>query len=206
MDKRFYVYLLLLLGLAGCGKQKQKVSRGAAGSQAAGSARVSKYDDQIGAFVLEDDTDFDIFGEDAGAGAKQLKAEADQFAWQELEDVDQENGQVIQFEYDSDEIQPSERNKLKKNAKEAKQAVSVGAIVLIEGHACLISHSEVYNTALSHRRAENVAKEYQKLGIPRKNMKIVGRGASKAICFDDEKEAQSVNRRAETKFVYSNID
>ncbi|HJM69224.1 MAG TPA: OmpA family protein [Candidatus Babeliales bacterium] len=205
MNNRFYVYMLLLLGLAGCGKQKREISRGT-DPQSAGSAKISKYDDQIGAFVLEDDADFDIFGDDATAETKQLQAEADQFAWQELEDFDQEDGHVVQFEYDSEEIQPSERHKVKKNAKEAKQAISAGATVLVEGHSCLISHTEVYNTALSQRRGENVAREYQKAGIPRKKMKVVGRGASKAICFDDDKQAQSVNRRAETKFVYSDMD
>jgi outer membrane protein OmpA-like peptidoglycan-associated protein len=206
VKKYVFLYALLLLGLAGCGKKGGDSGRSfdkSGQALASTSARVSKYDDKIGAFVLEDDADFDIFGESPQSGDHQMQAEADQFVWQELEDVDQEEGHPVYFAYDSDEISPAELQKIKKNAKDAKVAISAGATVLVEGHSCLISHSEVYNTALSQRRAERVAQEYQKLRIPRKHMKVVGRGASKAVCFDDDKEAQSVNRRTETRLIYT---
>ena len=209
MKKYILVGILIMLGLGGCGKQQtaKGPSKHRAGEVDNQSHRVSKYDEDIGAFVLEDDADFDIFGDDAGvAGENQPSQSGDPFSWHSLDDADCEDGQTVYFDYDSDELQPSERSKVRKNAKEAKQSISAGATVLIEGHSCLISHSEVYNTALSQRRAERIAKEYQKLGVPRKVMKVVGRGASKAVCFDDNKDAQSVNRRVETKLCYGESD
>lgn len=199
--KKFgFLVIIALVLITGCGKRSSGPSMA---DNAGMSHKMSKYDESIGAFVLEDDSDFDLFGDQGPEAEQKKEAEIDQFAWQELEDLDQEEGHIVYFDYDSEDILPSERSKLKKNAKEAKQAVSAGATVLVEGHSCLIAHSEVYNTALSQRRAERVAREYTRLGVPRGKMKVVGRGASRAVCFDEEREAQAVNRRVETKMVYT---
>lgn len=207
MVKKFsLLVIIVLIGLSGCGKQASRKSGSSLSASNNISSRMSKYDESIGAFVLEDPKDYDLFGEEEKEETGG-KTEIEPFAWQELDDLDQEEGHILYFEYDSDEVLPTERAKLKKNAKEAKQALSAGAtiilIILIEGHACLIAHSEVYNTALSQRRAEQVAREYARLGVPRSKMKVVGRGASRAVCFDEKMDAQAVNRRVETKMVYT---
>ena len=101
-------------------------------------------------------------------------------------------------------MSPAERKKLKANIEDAKEAIKEGAMVLLEGHSCLITHSEVYNTALSQRRADRVAQEYLKAGIPAKKMKVVGRGSSMVVCRDEGKDAQGVNRRVVTKYIYIN--
>ena len=193
-----YLALILLVLVGACGKKSKRQDPV---DNRPVSERMSTYDEDVGAFVLEDDADYDIFGnEEPALGAAASQA----LDWTELENADQDEGEIVYFAYDSDSLSPAERKKLKANIEDAKEAIKEGAMVLLEGHSCLITHSEVYNTALSQRRADRVAQEYLKAGIPAKKMKVVGRGSSMVVCRDEGKDAQGVNRRVVTKYIYIN--
>jgi outer membrane protein OmpA-like peptidoglycan-associated protein len=211
MNKLYFAALSIVLILSGCGVKKTTKNQASSNKGAVASVSKSpiksKYDEKVGAFVLEDDADYDLFDESAESVVQQVRGSSkteEQFAWQELEEENQEELQTVYFDYDNDAVRSSEQGKIQENVKQALTAVKSGAEVLIDGHACLYSPvgGEVYNTALSQRRAMRVAKEYKKLGVPENKMKVVGRGSSQAICFDESKEAQAVNRRATTSLIY----
>lgn len=168
------------------------------------------YDEEVGAFVLEDDVDHDLF--DSASDAKKkttVKKEAvtqsgdldDSWAWQELDE--EQPTEVIHFDYDHADIRKDQEQLVRYDARLAKLACEDGATIVIEGHSCLITRSQIYNQALSQRRADTIKREFVRLGVPAKCLKAVGRGTSMVITRADGKQAQAPNRRVEVKFIYA---
>jgi outer membrane protein OmpA-like peptidoglycan-associated protein len=199
--KRFiYIFPILLL-LSGCFKKKQvavstlEVKKQDANWQKVGSA--AKFDDDVDEFFLEDDEDGNVFDVSSSG---QLAID------QELEmatlPLNEQSAEVIQFDFDRTEINPEEKEKIGRNAEHAKDILkdNPDAVVVVDGHSCKIAKNQTYNYMISQERAENVAKEYVKKGISREKVKPVGHGSSELLTNSEGKEAQSVNRRAETHF------
>lgn len=171
------------------------------------------YDDDAGAFVLDDDADYDVFdtkkpaakkadGADSTADAATKKDESsdDSWAWEELDE--EQPTKIVNFEYDSAQIRPEEEPKVRYNAELAKFACKDGSTVVIEGHSCLITRSQEYNQVLSQRRADRVKSEFKKLGVDQNCLKSVGRGTSQLLTRAEGKLGQAPNRRVEVKFVH----
>lgn len=201
MRKYLAVFILLSLIFPACihrkgtGKSAKKVHKYESES------RSGTYDEDLGAFVLEDEADYDLFEEaEAKTDAKKFETEDDLWAWEDL-DEDQP-AETIYFDFDESKIKNDQKPVLKYNAGLIKLACEDGAEIVLEGHSCLITRSQMYNQALSQRRADAVKKELIKLGAPKKCLKAVGRGTSQLITKAEGKEAQAPNRRVEIKFKY----
>ncbi len=113
------------------------------------------------------------------------------------------NIEIIRFDFDKTSIKPEEKIKVEHNAQSTKKALHEcpEAEVICDGHACKITRSEAYNHAISQERAEEIKKAYVKGGIEASKVKAVGHGATKLITDAPGKEAQSPNRRVETKVI-----
>lgn len=197
--------LALIVTLPGCLRRKKAATPttvvAATKNVDKKGARKRVYDEELGAFVLEDDADFDVFNQPEEG--KMAVAEAnDELAWEQIEAAN-EDVEVINFNYDSTEILPSEQPKVAKNAAYIKQelAKKPQANVAVCGHSCKLAKSEMYNNNIAQRRAEKLAKEYQKQGVPAKKIKAVGRGATQPVETRDGETFQKVNRRAETSVI-----
>lgn len=166
------------------------------------------YDEEVGAFILEDDAEKDVFSQEKSAakqGAapveKQIREDLDDtWAWQELDE--EQSTEVIRFNYDSAAVRPDQASAIRYDAHLAQEACKDGATVVIEGHSCLITRSQQYNQALSQKRANVVRERLMSMGVPAACMKAVGRGTSQLVTHAEGKEGQAPNRRVEIKFIY----
>lgn len=221
--KRFFAVILLMsvIFLPSCIKKttvKQikptAVTQQQAPTVKSASAQVDKekagaYDEDLGAYVLEDEAEKDLFdaadtkvkstGVEKPAD-KAKKLSDDSWAWQELDE--DSSAEVVHFDFDRSEIRKDQEPLVKYNAQLAKLAVADGATIIIEGYSCLITRSQLYNQALSQRRADAIKNIFIKFGVPANSIKAVGRGTSNLITKAPGKEAQAPNRRVEVKFLY----
>ncbi len=151
-------------------------------------------------FVLEEDSNFNAF-DDSKPSVSNIENTND-LDWSEVEENlnNEAKTGTVQFEYNSSKIKQSEEDKIRKNTKTIKEKLAKNkkAKVLVKGHSCKIAKNKEYNYALSQERAHKVAKVYEKEGIPHKNVKSVGYGATMLLTDKDGMEEQSINRRAET--------
>jgi len=210
--------LLLSLLMPACVRKKSGSHVSAQKTQEYGKdfGKASTYDENVGAFVLEDDAQHDIFSEATDTGKGETKAETDitkktetqakkselddAWAWQELDE--EQPTKIIHFDYDSAKIRADQETDVRYDAQLAITACKEGAKIIVEGFSCLITRSEIYNQALSQKRANAVKKRLIKLGVPAKCIKAVGRGTSCLITHEEGKQAQAANRRVEVKFIY----
>lgn len=192
--------LALVLVTPGCLRRK-KTDKVSVHSDARQGKKERKrvYDEELGAFVLEDDAEYDIFNQEPTT--KEDAKRRDELAWEHLQQADEED--VVRFGYDSTAVKPEEMPKIERNVARLKERLAQDphATVTVVGHSCKITKSERYNDMIAQRRAENLAKEYRKRGIPAKNIKAVGRGATLLVDENPGEEHQKVNRRAETVIV-----
>jgi outer membrane protein OmpA-like peptidoglycan-associated protein len=213
MKKIVLCIVLAALFVPACVRKKDKIVKPVQKVQmhAEDLSKGTTYDEDVGAFVLEDDANRDIFAEahDVHKGevehvlpspTQQQGDLDDAWAWQELDE--EQPTQVIHFDYDSAVIRPDQDTIVRYNAQLAKAACEDGARIVIEGHSCLITRSQIYNQALSQRRADAIKRRFVELGVPGKYVKAVGRGTSCLITHDEGKEGQAPNRRVEVKFIY----
>lgn len=192
--KKLLFSLSIILLFSSCIKRSSKtetVSR-ALTPQKVGSAT---FNDDVEEFVLEDDNDKNIFEE----------ASIEEIDELDLEDIsyDDYDNEVVQFEFDSTEVNPHEKEKIKRNIDHVKNTLKKdpNAKVVVDGHSCKIARSQSYNYMISQERANKVAKEYIAQGVPADKVKPVGHGDSKRITDADGRDVQSINRRAETRIV-----
>jgi len=152
-------------------------------------------------FVLEDDLDYDAFGEGSGS-SDSGKVKNSDFDWDNIA-YDDQSLDPVQFDFDSTKIKSSEKYKLKGNARIIKNELKVdkNLRVVVKGHSCKIAKSELYNRAISQERADNVAKFYIDHGVDKERVNTVGYGATQLLTDADGRDAQSVNRRVETELV-----
>ncbi|OGB83599.1 hypothetical protein A3F66_03360 [candidate division TM6 bacterium RIFCSPHIGHO2_12_FULL_32_22] len=156
-----------------------------------------RFDDDVDEFFLEDDEEGNVF-EQGISGNDQVLEMA------ELP-LEQQDTEVIQFDFDRTKVKPSEKEKVARNVEHVKDVLNDNpqAVTVVDGHSCKIAKSQTYNYMISQERAENVAKEYVSKGVPESKVKALGHGSSELLTDADGKEAQAPNRRAETKFVKS---
>ena len=203
MKRYFAIFILLSLAFPACIKKGSSV-KPSKDVQKYEETRSGTYDEDLGAFVLEDEADYDLFEEAASKKeSKGADVDEDLWAWEDL-DEDQP-AETVYFNFNESKIKNDQRLVLKYNADLVKLACDDGAEVIVEGHSCLITRSQMYNQALSQRRADTVKKELIRLGVPKDCLKAVGRGTSQVVTKDEKSDAQALNRRAEIKFKYPNL-
>lgn len=223
MKKYFALLLLISFALPSCVRKKTNAAKQATPVELKdekSSQKTNKpgaYDEELGAYVLDEDADKDVFetpapeakkGEEktvepvAPVKVEQVKQDLpdDSWAWQEMDE--NSSAEVIHFDFDSSHIRKDQEPAVKYDAQLAKLASDDGATVVVEGHSCMITRSNQYNQALSQRRAQSAKDALVKNGVPEKSIKAVGRGTSHCITRAPGKEEQAPNRRAEVKFIY----
>ncbi len=202
LNKKINLLLVLAVFLNGCiFKKKDRSAR----SAELGRSKNGEFVQAGGTYVFSDDADefrLEDEGNDPFSNGQDYLGDQDDFQWDNIV-YDNDAGEVIQFDFDDTAIKPSEKSKISHNAELAKQELNSNpkSTVAVKGHSCKIAKSELYNHAVSQERAEHVAQEYTKKGVPREKISPVGYGATELLTDEDGRDAQSVNRRVETDFV-----
>jgi outer membrane protein OmpA-like peptidoglycan-associated protein len=152
---------------------------------------IHETDIEIEEFILQDELDENIFDSKKPSASWDNTIETT---------VIQEQGNSIYFDYDSIKINPSEEDKLRKNARMISKSLRKDkkAVALIEGHSCKIAVNPDYNHVLSYERAQTVADLYVEEGVQRERIRVIGRGCTQLITEQEGMEAQAPNRRVET--------
>lgn len=212
MKKYAILAVVLLTALPGCWKKKPTpASPVSAGQTEPGVETVRGYTvtgdaDEI---ILEEELEQDLFDElPATTSATPSTAGSNtDFDTDEIV-YDNQSLDPIQFDFDSAKIRPTELNKISNNARIINNELDAddNLRVLVKGHACKIAKSELYNRAISQKRAYHVADEYIKLGVPKARISAIGYGASQLLTNEDGMEAQAINRRVETELVLDNAE
>lgn len=196
-SKVFPLVLLATAIIPGCCfKKKPKCEEPSTEQNTYKKGKNSKtFSEEAEEFVLEDDTSVNVF-EDNGINNQV----SNELSWDNLDEKSNIKLESIQFEFDSSDISPSEKQKIKRNAQVIKEEIKKNpkTRIVIKGHSCKIAKNKEYNYALSQERATKVAQIYEKEGISQDQIKSVGFGSSMLLTDEDGMEAQSPNRRAET--------
>ncbi len=190
--------LVLLPGCFGKKKDKKEVKKmcqttgGAV--PLAGKKGSSKYfDDRVEALVLDNDA-ADVY---ARSIHDTRKAENNLAAADREWSAHQQNKlfEAVLFDFDRYEIRPDQQPVVAYNAEKAREEVSQGKALKVEGHADKQYLSEVYNIAVSDKRAQTVKKALAKAGVDSTKISAVGYG-DKYPAVDVAGREQK-NRRAE---------
>lgn len=205
--KKFMIGVVLLCALPACIKRKKAQPKAEPETiviKQSADARATASGMPVEGMVLQKETEYDLFNEEIvneGTSAKARAAQKkDELSWAEIDVETDHDADVVQFEFDKYEVRPDQRPKIKRNAEIVKDATKEGAEVVVEGHACHISKSKVYNYKLSEKRAQEVVDEYEAAGVDTSNIEVVGRGDSMALT--DDRGEQWRNRRVNTNVIY----
>lgn len=194
MNKSFLLALLIaVVTLGGCGGSRtSKTARKADKNYELKTAQASLFDEDIEAFVLEED---DLFGGiNDNASLAHNDAQGLPFTWENAHEEGKESFKTVYFDYDSSRIPKTELEKMTENKSKAKEFTQEGKTVVCKGKACKYRGTETYNLALSDQRAQSVARELKKQGVPADHLKAFGVGTKEAHANGDSKEAHSKDR------------
>lgn len=174
------------------------------------------------------DTVRSFFDEDSADGF--VRSEEDQFAQATIDDADfalesddfawdddaqeQADFKTVYFNFDEHSVRKDQLELVEQDIARAQEVLAqarsqgVNPTIVVEGHSCHSAGSAVYNLALSEKRAKAVADWFVKAGIPRENIKLVGRGHEMPALIDGKqvegsREEQWPNRRTEVRVIYS---
>jgi peptidoglycan-associated lipoprotein len=100
----------------------------------------------------------------------------------------------VYFDYDSSQVNESERSKCEAVADYLKSNTAVG--VIVEGH-CDERGSAEYNLALGERRALAVRAFLIGLGVDGNRVQTKSMGEEKPVCYEHDDTCWSKNRRGE---------
>ncbi len=151
-------------------------------------------------FILEDD----INDTDPYLAKKSSKLNAaNEVDFNDSSDSMDKKLNTVHFEYDNADVKNSEKEIINKNIAEIKKNLKSNPelTVLVEGHSCLITKNQEYNHMLSQERADKVATVLKNNGIPKENIKTIGRGATEKLSTNLDEEYQAQNRRVETSIL-----
>lgn len=204
-EKKLIVALaLLMITLSGCKKtQKRTVTTRNESTEQVGdiampiaqndATSVSLFDEDIEAFVLEEEVD-NPFVQDNMKVVQNDTQQLD-FTWEEPAHLKDEMV-TVHFPYDS--CTPLEDQKqLAELTKKAQEIYKNDRIVCLKGHSCKWHGTSVYNLALSMKRSNAMAEYLMQAGIPKSHIKVFGVGNEELVAFDDSQDGQAPNRRVE---------
>lgn len=205
MKKQYAALALLLVigGMAGCGKKKKKEIKSHKSDvyteldiPVASNQGADFFDENVEGFNLADDLQV------AQAAVQ------DEYSW--VEDTKRDGFPVVYFDFDSTSIRPDQEEMLKQDIALAlkKYEENNDITIVVDGHACHSAGSHAYNLALSERRAKVLADRLVAAGIPADHIKIVGRGMEIPAIVDGkpvegDRQQQWPNRRDEIHVIYS---
>ncbi|MFI5333259.1 MAG: OmpA family protein [Candidatus Babeliales bacterium] len=194
--------LLLVVGMAGCGKKKKKDLKSPKADvyteldiPVAGTQE-NFFDENVEGFNLADDLQV------AQAAVQ------DEYSW--VDDTKRDGFPVVYFDFDSTSIRPDQEETLNRDIALAlkKYQENNDITIVVDGHACHSAGSHAYNLALSENRAKVLADRLVAAGVPAQNVKIVGRGMEVPAIVDGkpvdgDRQQQWPNRRDEIHVIYS---
>lgn len=197
MKKLSFPLLLLsiVLLLPGCWGSKKVAKKKMAHVSGSGVplARYKKgdkrfFDDKVEAFALgEDDTS------SSSRSRRSKRGKAAEKQWSV--DVASAEFEPVLFDFDRYEVRKDQEAVVAYDTEQAKNRVSAGKLVRVEGHSDKQCISETYNMAVSQKRAETIATRLEKSGIGRDSIKALGYGDSRPALDVPGKEQR--NRRVE---------
>lgn len=228
IKRRILPVLIVMIGFSGCGgkkkpvvdKNKKHTSRVDMPLAEKATARLED-DETVRSFFDQDMDEFVSLAQQEGdidlslpeAVDAESKAEKkDDFSWVESSNQDGQFN-LVYFNFNDHFVRQDQEERVIQNIEQAKHVFNtersnVPAIVVIEGHACHSAGSAIYNLALSEKRAKAVSDWFVSAGIPKENIRIVGRGFEvptilngKAV--DGDREEQWLNRRVEFHLIPS---
>ncbi len=225
IKKGSVLLLVLLVSLPGCARKEKKADQPKKGRQMTQKADAFKsvnlplaageeleidesmrsfFDDMEEFVSFAQEGDFNLeAGSSAGNAIKR-----DEFAWQDAEDDDTKL-ESIYFGFNKDKVDSAEKEKIEQNIDKAKKMLAeakvddTDAILVVEGHACASAGSDAYNMGISERRAKEISDRLVSAGIPRDDIKTVGRGKEMLVIEKGDQAEQWANRRVETHIAFS---
>lgn len=154
-------------------------------------------------------TDNITFDDVAVQGAAQ--AANDDFAW--IQEPSSDDLQKVYFDFDKHTLREDQQGVIAHNAEVVKETLAATTqdkkmTLVIEGHTDHAAGSDLYNLALSERRAKTAKDHMISLGVPSDMIKIVGRGSEVPAVVDGkpvdgDRNQQWPNRRDEMRVIYS---
>lgn len=225
MKKGTILLLALLIAVPGCRKKgatttKKKPSdvHSQVDMPVAGGNEFEVADESVRSFFedgdLADIDDMDEFvalaPQDAGM-AVDAQHDKHDFAWVQENDA---NVAPVYFDFDKFAVRADQVPTVEKDIAYAQKTLAAESVdgaqpvVVIEGHACHSAGSDVYNLALSEKRAKVVADRFVGAGVSRENIKVVGRGNHVPAVINGkevtgDRAQQAPNRRVEVHTIYS---
>lgn len=202
-NKGYLLALVLLVGVAGCGKKNKKATNKAVSSHVdiptADEGIRTFFDEEIGEFALADEKNNDDVARDTDFAFEDNDQKQFKAVYFAFDDYNIKKDQETTVAYDLDKIKES----LKEVSKKGEQP-----LVIVEGHACHSAGSAVYNLALSEKRAKVLSDKLVAQGIQKENIKIVGRGQEMPAMINGktvtgDRNAQWPNRRDEIRVMAS---
>lgn len=225
MKKGSILLLALLIAVPGCRKKgataKKKSSdvHSQVDMPVSGANEFEVADESVRSFFEDGDmADIDDMQDEFVALAPQdagmaVDAQHDKhdFAWVQENDADV---QPVLFDFDKYSVRADQAPVVKKDIAYAQKTLASESVdgaqpvVVIEGHACHSAGSDVYNLALSEKRAKVVADRFVGAGVSRENIKVVGRGNHVPAVINGKevtggRAQQAPNRRVEVHAIYS---
>lgn len=223
-----FLGLCMLVVLSGCcskkngKKNKKATNKNATISQvdiplADNSESIrSFFDSDLKDFVAIEDSNLNNEAQNNQATAQNNAADlSNDFTRMQNNAVADNDMKKIYFEFDKyDVVNEHQSVELTNNINQVKAVLAhadktgTQAIFAVEGHACDSAGSDVYNVALSQKRAKTIADYLVNNGVSRENIKIVGRGSEMPEIVDGKpvkgnREEQWINRRSEIHILYS---
>lgn len=217
MNKQYALLLLVLVGLSGCGKKKNKSLKR---TQKNNTQLFSEVDipvaDQVLHKVLDED-DIRAFTID-DLNEQEIAATFDQIEDSWIEDVKQSDAfKAVLFNFDESTPRADQEKVINEDIKIAKRILDESKLlgddastkkIKISGHACHSAGSRAYNLALSEKRAKVLADRLIAANVPSENIKIIGCGMELPAIIngkqvDGNREQQAPNRRDEISIIYS---
>ncbi len=109
--------------------------------------------------------------------------DANDFSWiDEEEDEGAPAMETVYFDFDKHVIKSDQEDAVQHDVVEAKKVITESRdahkkpLLIVEGHSCSSAGSAAYNMALSEKRAKVLADRLVDAGVPREQVKVVGRG------------------------------
>ncbi|MGE0009753.1 MAG: OmpA family protein [Candidatus Babeliales bacterium] len=195
MTKSFLLALVVaVIALGGCGggnSTKSNKRNNASKNYEMKTAQASVFDEDIESFVLEQD---DLFGGVNDNATLASNGQGLPFTWENAHEEGKESFKTVYFDYDSSRIPQTEVEKMSANKSKAQEFTQEGKTVVCKGKACKYRGTEAYNLALSDQRAQSVARELKKQGVPSDHIKAFGVGTKEAHSEGNSKAAHSKDR------------
>lgn len=189
MKNRLLLVFAALVLVPGCGNKKKNTADATARDYKATGSK-SVFDEDVEAFVLEDDQNPFASGTNDS-----VKLAEDGSLWNPSDR--QGDFEAIYFDFNRFNIRPDQKAVLDRNTDKIKTETDAGKTVMLEGHACTAGGSAKYNMTLSEKRAQTAKDYLTKKGISAHSLKTVGRGSEMCKIVGGNEEQQAPNRRVE---------